>query len=283
MFPAGQILWMLIGIPLFVIVIFAVVAILIIRSFRQGKEFSKLISKRQVPNGIKEKMLSSLDNYVPVKIGINEIIHNLGSFKVPEYYSSGPSGSKTTFWMYPILSWDNAFDFKNSFLKCFSYARIKNLNFFDYGLISQYAAIKVSDGLIESYFANNKMAVIFNGKSYGYFDFKTHQIISDLNIKIGTFDVPDTTSLRSLSVNSIEVQFNLKANIFIDNKKIASILLQTSTFENIKILKDSLLKNKNFDVNIFQELNIQSPEQSILVIGFGISFYALLENLRPDK
>lgn len=275
----------IIGIPLLIIGVWGLVVFLLIRTFVLGRAFSKLISKGEIPNNIRLRAQKSLERYVAYSISLSELLANVGVTKVTKTYYKGAGGNTAVVEFFPLKSWNPSFDYKDSFFKCYSFARIKSINIFDYNFISQYAVIKTHNHTLESFCSSGEMRLVQDGNSIGYFDFRTNEVRDASNKIIGNFIVPKTTALSSIGPNSIEAAtfsqtFSLMSEVFLNGRKAAKIILQTSTDEEIEM---SELGNQDMDVHMFQELNLNSDEERSIIFAFGVSFYALLENMRSNS
>lgn len=284
-----QVILLFVSVALLVLGIWIFVIVAIIKMLKKGKEFSSSLSKLQVPTSISKRAEDALKNYIPYQVTINDIIKNVGINKVTKSISKTTNGNKSIIQMYPLSSWNETYDYKNSFLKCFSIALIKSFNIFSYKFVSQYATIKIFEGIIQSYFANGIMNIVFNNQLFGRFDFNDHKIYDTSNQEIGDFTVPDTTKITQIystaspAGNIMPIAgttFEIKSEILINRQQAGTILLQSSTDSEIEKSKRN---DEELDFNMFQNLQIKSKQESILILGFGVSFYALLGNMKQAE
>ncbi|MDD4900764.1 MAG: hypothetical protein PHS62_01465 [Patescibacteria group bacterium] len=280
-----QLLLLMISVPLLILGVWIFVIVTIVKYIKRGKKFSSSLSRLQVPANIRKRAEDTLKNYVPYHVTIDDILKNVGLNRVTKSYSKTTSGNKSIIQMYPLSSWKENYNYKDSFLKCYSLALFKSFNLFNYKFVSQYAIIKINQGAIESLFAEGIMHILFNNLVFGRFDFNNNKIYNAANQEIGTFTVPSTTKITKINSASDPAShaipvagttFEIKSEIYINQQRKATILLQSSTESEIE---KSRRNDKELDFNMFQNLNIQFEHEAVLILGFGVSFYALLSNM----
>ncbi|MBI3036041.1 hypothetical protein HYY71_07010 [Candidatus Woesearchaeota archaeon] len=246
----------------------------------KGKKFKEALAGLRLPEYMKKNLMEKFDGYMPAKIDVMTLVKNLSASKGGVAYFKGPAFANSTFFMYVVPSWKELFKFKST-MKSHSILKISGVNIFDYGNISQYTIVKFSEGFIETFFVNELMTVKLNDKVIGFFDFKDKIVLDARKAQVGSFSIPRFGSLMSIAIGIIEVEFQLKSEVFIGKNKIADIILSPSSLQELKMLKDSATKGEVLDIRLFQNLNLHSKWEAYLILGFAVSELSLIENLTP--
>lgn len=264
--------WLLLLIPFFIFGIFFLVIYLIVTNIKKNSDYKKGFETGELPNNLKQKVEEKLSDFNPPPYSVLEIVKNISLYRNVNYGSGNTLGGQTTFFLYPLIPWQDSHNYKGAFLKGFRRVQLSGANFLDINNTSCYVATKIQKGKLETFFVNKKLAIKLDGKIIGCLDYESKKITGENGNIVGYFTRPELLSFKNIG----GYDFEIKLEIFFGRKKVADIYPNRSQKDYYDSLNKAKSEGKILDLSLFSNVEVSSENHAILLLGIGVAELCLL-------
>lgn len=246
------------------VIIFAITLIKI--SFSKKKMITELKSQK-IPKKLSDKIEKKFSNYTVPNLNIIDIVKNLGIYKTSSITSiSSQNYEEKIQYMYPILSWKNLFNFKDSLIKYYQLFYFQGPNILNLNNLFSYTYIKIPKGKLETFFKDKVMTVKFNEQTFCFIDYNNNTIYNKNKEKIGRFIREDLNKILSVG----PIKKGLKIPVYLQNKLIGELNPIPSTLQDIKILKESVINKSHYDTYFIKNSNFKTEAEAYILLSMGL-------------